>query len=354
MALRIEGTAAWRIGAWKDTWQMIQDAPVFGHGPGSYRWIYTVYQQSWPGDRWLRYAHNEYVHLWAEYGVVGVLLMAVLLGVVFFKSLRLFLRSESGREAGVMASFIGVLVAALGHAITDFNLHVFSLVHHVVLIGGVAMAGFYRTGALTARPLPRAVGVSGGIGLALASLWAAMISFQIGMSGALVRLAEDRAEHINLLSPNLYDEAIALNERARRIDPSCWVPYAQLGDIHRSRAKWLIDPETRRQQVERALALYEQAYARNRYDMHVVFGIAYSWIMLGDEEKALNYLRRTVEHWPANVYYIRHLGLHLRRMGHYEEALDVFRKAGGRDPESQSNARQLEQLLREKNTRNPP
>ncbi len=353
-AIRIEGTAAWRLQAWQDTWQMIQDAPVLGHGPGSYRWLYSPYQ-SWSGDRWLRYAHNEYLHLWAEYGVVGLLLLGAFILFVLVRSVRLFFKAEYSREAGVMAGFLGALMAALGHGIFDFNFHVFSLMHLLVLMGGVAMAGCYRAGMLSTRSFPRLAGVLVGGVVAVFSLLAAAISFQVSASGTLTRLAEDKVDEINVRSPNLYDEAIRLNTRAMRLDPSNWVPYLQLGDIERRRVAWIIVPEVRQQRAESAMAYYQKAYQRNPYDVLVLFGIARSWMYLGDDEKALEYYRRAHTHFPNGVFYGQHLGLHLRRMGKYEEALEVLqetRRLAWRDPVIVSNILDLQKILSERDARN--
>ena len=117
----------------------------------------------------------------------------------------------------------------------------------------------------------------------------------------------------------------------------------------------ILDPDYRRETFEEALALYEQAYQRNPYDMNVVYGLGRCWFHLGEEEKSLDYLRRAVEHWPSNVYYSMQLGLQLRQMGRNEEALEALehaRRAGGWadpliNPRLRENIRQLQEQLRE-------
>jgi len=51
---------------------------------------------------------------------------------------------------------------------------------------------------------------------------------------------------------------------------------------------------------------------------------------LGEQDKALECLRRTVEVERQHQFYATHLGLQLRRMGRYDEALQVFHEAAAK------------------------
>lgn len=346
---RLEGTAAWRLGAWADTWEMIQDAPVFGHGPGSYRWMYPPYQSSWTGFRWLRFAHNEYLHLWAEYGAVGVLLMAGLILAVMVVGLRLYVKAFQDRDPHLLVGFLGMFFASLGHAVSDFNYHVFALMHLLVMVGGITFAGLYRENGLTLRPLPlRAWIAISSVGLGLSAL-GMIVALQVAVSGAIVRLAEDRVENVDLRKPSPYAAIERDLQRAIRIDPGNWMPYLEVGNIYRRRAFWVRDPEYRAELAESAYKYYRKAYERNPYDMNVVYGIARSYFLKGDHETSYIYLRRTVDHWPANIFYTRQLGIQLRADGRFEEALAVFiearRHGGWDDPVITGNIRWLQQQI---------
>ena len=348
-AVRIEGSAAWRLDAWQDTWRMFLDRMWFGFGPGTYRWTYPPFQ-TWGGYRWLRYAHNEYLHLLAEYGIVGTALLAVAVVVVLGQALRLFWRTREEREATMLAGFIAVLLAALGHGVFDFNWHVYALVHLVVMVGGVTFALCHRAGLLRERTLSLSSRLVLAVAVGGLAAWSAFAAFQVGTTGALVRLAEDDLEAIDLLHEDPYHAARRKYEMAQRIDRGNWLAARGLGDIARSQATWLRDPERRRQRVEAALAYYQSAYARNPNDMNVVFGIGRSWHLLGDDEQALKYMRRTVEHWPSNIFYSHQLALQLRRMGYLDEALEVvevaWRHEGWRDPGMHQLRRTLREELR--------
>lgn len=344
-ALRVEGSAAWRIDAWQDTWRMFLDRMGFGFGPGTYRWTYPPFQ-TWSGYRWLRYAHNEYLHALAEYGVVGTAFLAIVILGALGGALRLFCRTKSIREADLLAGFIAILCAALGHAVFDFNFHVYSLVHLIVAIGGVTFAMCFRSGLLRERMLDKRACFALGLGVAGLALWAAVASFQVGASAALVRLAEDDMENIDLRQRDPYQAARQKYEWAKRLDSAHWMPYAGLAEIARSRAIWLPDPAVRTQTLQQALDLYRQAYERNPRDMNVVYGIAQVQQRLGNNEQALVELKRAVAYWPANVFYSYHLALQLHRLDRNEEALAVVEAVWRHDGFQDPRLRQLRQRLR--------
>lgn len=347
--LNVEGSASWRIDTWKDTWVMIQDAPVWGFGPGSYRWRYSPYQ-SWLSNMWVDFAHNDYLHLWADYGIVGVVIMTLLVLVVMIRCLLMLKRTEMSRDVGLLAGFMGTLVAALGHAVFDFNLHIISLVHVVILMGGVTMGTCFRSGLLKPRMLPYAVSCVVGGAAVLGMIAAAFMAFQVAASGALVRLAQDKIDDIDLFALNPFAEVQQMYRSAIQINPGDWMPYLEMGDTYRRRAVWIRDREYRRELYEQALGYYRLAYERNRYDMNVLYGIGRSLYFLDQPDESLMYLRRVVTHTPTHYFFTRQFGVQLREMGLYEEALAMFEQAhrsgGWQDPVVRSNLRWLREQQR--------
>ncbi len=349
-AINVEGSAGWRIDTWRDTLVMIQDAPILGFGPGSYRWRYSPYQ-TWETNIWVDYTHNEYLQLWSEYGLVGLIIMLLVVASILYHCLRSFFKAELSRDICLTAGFVGAVVAALGHAIFDFNLHVLSLVHLLVLFGGVTMGGLCRSDLISTHALPAKARWWLYVPLLMLTGWALLVSLQYAVAGSLVRLAEDDVENVNLLASDPYGVAERKYRMAARIDPGFWEPHLHLGDLQRRRAFWIREPELKEQKLQQALAYYYRAHALNPYDMNPVYGLGRTHFLLGNEELSLQYLRRTVEHAPMFTFFHIQFGLQLRQMGYYEEALEMFtraRRAGaGREPVVRSNIRWLNQQLRD-------
>lgn len=87
-----ESSSLGRIFLWKITAQMISDSPVFGIGYGNYPIQYLEYQQKFfenPENNVfyeyadnIKQAHNEYLHVFAETGIVGIVLFVFI--IIFF------------------------------------------------------------------------------------------------------------------------------------------------------------------------------------------------------------------------------------------------------------------------------
>lgn len=69
-----------RVVMWQSAWKMIQDRPVLGHGVNTFMANYLEYWVG--GERQPRYAHNCYLQLTAETGVLGLAAFVWLLGAI--------------------------------------------------------------------------------------------------------------------------------------------------------------------------------------------------------------------------------------------------------------------------------
>lgn len=327
-----------RLIAWRDSWDLIRDKPVFGHGPGSYRWVYPSYQ-TWTHQRWLRYAHNEYIHTTAEFGLVGLLFAALFIGGGVIGFLRAYVRATTERDIGLIAAVLGCMAAALAHAFFDFNLHILSHGHVLALIGGVAAAALHASGVFQAKPFrPPQCYMAGGLGAMVCMIMGA-ISLQFGISDLFIRQGDRLRDDLQL------DQAEHAYGLATRIDPRHWQPYLKLGDLYRIRAVWERDPEYRKKNAEQSLQYYRKVMELNPGEIDAVFGAGQIWHLLDDGERALAYLRRATELWPKNLFYATELGLMLRQMGRTDEALEAFRVAARIDPQDRVvrlNLRMLE------------
>jgi O-antigen ligase len=107
-----------RVVAWQAGIEMFRDFPLTGTGFGSFSEIFARYLPAGSAKRW-NHAHNDYVELLLEGGVVaGVLVVWLLVGYV---------RRVTGSLRGggrVSPSRIGLIVGVVSlaaHALVDFN-----------------------------------------------------------------------------------------------------------------------------------------------------------------------------------------------------------------------------------------
>jgi O-antigen ligase/Tfp pilus assembly protein PilF len=112
-----------RLTVWKDSSHIIEDFPVTGTGFGSFVNIYPKYG-TYAGEAVVDHAHNDYIELFTDGGLVAVLLFSWFMVSVLYKSYQTFLRR---REPYLIYLFIGAatgMISILVHSITDFNLHI--------------------------------------------------------------------------------------------------------------------------------------------------------------------------------------------------------------------------------------
>ena len=116
-----EHTSAGRITLWEQAIGVVGRYPVVGCGLGGFESAFLRFKMGWGlliGD----YAHNDYLQLLAELGVVGFAIGAVLLGGV---SIRVMRRAAEASETRWLAlGCVASLTAIAVHSFVDFNLYV--------------------------------------------------------------------------------------------------------------------------------------------------------------------------------------------------------------------------------------
>lgn len=110
-----------RMARWQSAWDMFVNNPLLGVGPGNYAVAYKTYALPGWSDP-LGHAHNFYLNMMAETGVLGAGAYLSLVGIWFWHGVRVVRRA--GGTARVMAlGLVGVLTAAAVHNFFD-NLYV--------------------------------------------------------------------------------------------------------------------------------------------------------------------------------------------------------------------------------------
>jgi len=129
-----EGGALWerRLSDYRICWLSLHAAGWFGFGPGTFAIIFPSLEQEHGGESEgiLRYAHQDYLQTTLEWGALGFLLWAVLIGggivraiLYLWKDPRAMTREQGIWLALCALSLIGVLV----HSLVDFPLQIASL-----------------------------------------------------------------------------------------------------------------------------------------------------------------------------------------------------------------------------------
>jgi O-antigen ligase len=124
-----------RIPIWRDAWKMICTHPWFGQGAGSFQWAFPAYETMEP-DRPAVFAHNDYLQILAEYGIVGLGLVLGLL-ISCWRSAMRNLKAQDPLVRGIGLAALGALTATAIQEITDYALYTPGIA--AILVGILAL-----------------------------------------------------------------------------------------------------------------------------------------------------------------------------------------------------------------------
>ncbi|MDD4363741.1 MAG: O-antigen ligase family protein, partial [Atribacterota bacterium] len=120
-----------RIAIWKITWLMIKDRPVLGSGIGTFDYHTLDYQAKFfaQGDNrdiyphgFAAQSHNEYLQIWSELGLVGLLLFLGIIFVYYRHVLLNLKRINKMKEKAIVIGLAGGIAAVLVDALVNFPL----------------------------------------------------------------------------------------------------------------------------------------------------------------------------------------------------------------------------------------
>ena len=121
-----------RAAIWKYTIPMIKDYPLLGSGIGSFKYNSLRYQAKFfdQGDNRALYpygvadkTHNEYLQLWVELGIIGLIIFIWLIFAYFNYGLKILKREKDRYKQGVIIGLMGSVMAFLIDSIFWFPLH---------------------------------------------------------------------------------------------------------------------------------------------------------------------------------------------------------------------------------------
>jgi len=118
--LQTESFFSSRGWVWRDTLTMIRANPFFGVGLGAYGTAFPIYTQS-DGSIRVPQAHNDYLQIVADCGIVGGLIGLWFIVLIFRAVLR-GLKSRDPWMAGLALGAGAGIFAMLVHSVFDFNL----------------------------------------------------------------------------------------------------------------------------------------------------------------------------------------------------------------------------------------
>lgn len=304
------------------TWSMFTEHAVTGVGPGQYDAVFPAYRppsiQLAPG-----WAHNEYLQLLAEYGVIGgVIVLAGLgcLGWGIFKTSKF--AERGGSDLGFKASnrsafFLGATIGLGGvllHAMVEFNLHIPGIAIPFAVVAGVLAStlrfgtdNFWVTPAVWARALVTVLA----IGLVA---WLAPRSVRAFREAWLLN---------EISAATQVDEALlAKLKKATEIEPANPRTFYELGENLRI-LSWRGLPGYQ-DQAREAIQWLKRAAELQPFDPYPSLRIALCHHWLGNKEEAQAAFDQARKLGPNDVTIANHYGWSLILRGEPAKAREVL------------------------------
>jgi O-antigen ligase len=130
----IEGEG--RFTLWRESWRLFRAYPLTGTGLGTYAHALSPFR-SWMPMNAVEFAHNDYLQILDELGLIGFALAVTLAACIVRRSSALWLRAES-RCPWLGLGLLGAFAAAGLHSMVEFNLYVPANALALAWLAGVA------------------------------------------------------------------------------------------------------------------------------------------------------------------------------------------------------------------------
>src|SRR2546421_5268526 len=144
----LEVTAGKRASMRKDTWRIFLDHPFAGTGLGTLQLVYPPYESLYDG-KIVNHAHNDYLEVLAETGLLGGICCAWFLGVFLVQSLERLRQFNHSFSGALQLSGFLACSGFLVHSLVDFNLHIPANALLFFLMAHLATAEIQQTGQPT-------------------------------------------------------------------------------------------------------------------------------------------------------------------------------------------------------------
>ncbi|MGB2696163.1 MAG: O-antigen ligase family protein [Dehalococcoidia bacterium] len=273
-----------RLNLWQLGIEMAADRPIVGHGQDAYSLLFASYRDSPDlggiGTRNLgpESAHNFYVDLVANTGVLGLLSFLALIGSIFWYAGRRLLTTVDVTQRYALLALGTALTGYLAAIFFGFSEAMTTWVFWLLLgalVGLIVRAEAPGEEQAPARP-PNAI-VSAGAAVALMLVAMAAVGWATTLVAADLAAAQATEATLTLehkRAADLADRAVTLNPLQR----SYLLQEAQIYD------RAFIQGQTRADSFRKEVDLYETALARFRPQAFDMYGLAQAKRKLAEEE----------------------------------------------------------------------
>lgn len=325
-----------RVLLWEDTFRLIVDRPILGVGTGNFAFNIQKYlspqsielksrMEAKSGSEHMIFrAHNDYLEVWAEAGLLGIAVFLVLLAQILKSVAGLLIAYVRGQEEPLVIGLGAAVLATLAHAVfsSNFQNPASAIVFWVVV-------GFVWTYSVPAEKRER-LGLlntsSDGFSFGLAAVGIAVVVFTcyhgVRMRQGAILFQEGRA----LITHEQPQAALASLQRSLRYpSPRPFATWEMIGKLNSRFGNW-----------DEAEAAFRRSLRYHDNHPGVHYGLGRVLVQQGRHADAIETLNRAVSLEPLRAEYRVTLGTALGQVGRYDEAVESLAQALKLDPNLKS------------------
>lgn len=314
-----------RLQYWKDIPQICRDFFLTGSGFGTFGAVYPSYR-TFPGRLTVSHAHNDYLELFTDGGIIGFVLAAWFLGAVLYKTFIVYRQRRDSYSIHLFLGAIAGIIALLIHSFSDFNLHIGANGLFFFFLAGLAVSAANtrlhgHTSTFLAKKHSPFIPLGGVCGIILAL--ALCLLFNLGILAARFNFAsvEDRLRE----APNITKEELirigAVAAKASQFDPLA----AQYQFAQGYAALLLKDPTT-------AQSFFKEAVKKEPANGQYLQKLGFVTAKFGEEDLAAEFFKAGVTYDQNNPSRYTTYASWLFARGQWEQGIDLMKKAILLDP----------------------
>lgn len=297
----------------------------WGAGPGHFDHVFRLYRDPLVQARPDR-AHNDYLNTLADWGLVGAVLVAWTLIVLFWGVARVwphvqrdgddFRSRQSNRFAFVLGATASLL-ALLVHSVVDFNFHIPANALAAVTLMALLAAHWRYASSAVYVPL-------GGIGRVALTVLGLGVAVWLGQN-ATSRGLENRLLIQSQDPQGTATRQLELLRQAHALEPQNSETCFMIGEVLRVTA-WE-RPAGYEQLATEAMAWFERARRLNPFDAysHLRYGMCLD--LLGQSQLATAHFLKALALDPNGAFTLTHVGWHYCQLEDWAKARDYLRRA---------------------------
>ena len=299
-----------RIINWKSTLLMIKARPILGSGIGNLYYVLPQYlspefHKILPMQR-IAESHNDYLHIWAEIGILGLLAFIWSVIIYFRKGFQRFREGKKYQKALIVA-FMAAIIATLVQSLVSFNLHrpVPNLMFWSIL--ALTLVSQKKTLLSSKRKSSYSILVS------LIALFA-IFFYTCSIKPFVADAYYQKGRRYTQIKE--WDKGLVLLKKAAEIDPKNPQIHYALGNVY-----------GKKKELDKGAEEYEKALIIDPYHIYARTNLGYTFYLIGDYDRAKAELVKSIELHPYYGEAHFYLGKICEKRGDMEEAEKKYKEA---------------------------